>query len=329
MSDKMWSSLSRRNFVALGMAGLAAISITLPQPAFAQSPVIAVSFPNSSLQGAVIATLEAAKKKGGELGYQVVVDDPGTDLKKQINTLNTWIEQKVAVIVCVTLNPAVFESVAKKARSAGIKWITYAEKLQNQDATVGFSQYESAAVLGEYAGKWINSNLDGKANVVILGYEGAFWGRSRADGIAKGLTSVAPGATIVARQDAISATEGLETTRSILQAHPEVNVILGIEDPATEGAYKAWIAAGRDKADPKAFIGGMDGTPGALKLLRSGDTIYRASMALPLIDLGEAIATTADKLARGETVAERIIALELVEAKSPLADKYLKQQGIE
>jgi ribose transport system substrate-binding protein len=319
--------LGRRSLVSL--IGAAALVAALPNGSRAQtkSNVIAISFPNSSLQGAVIASLDAAVAKGEELGYKVVIDDPSTDLEKQMNTLETWIEQRVAVIVCVTLNPPVFESIAAKAREAGIIWITYAEKLENQDATVGFSQYESAEQLGQYAGEWINEKLGGKANVVILGFESAFWGRSRADGIQKGLMDVAPGVTLVARQDAISATEGLEVTRSLLQANPDINVILGIEDPATEGAYKAWLASGRAGDDPNAFIGGMDGTPLALQLLRDGGTVYRASMALPLKAVGEALVTTSDQLLKGEKPGDVIIPLELVTEGSPLAEKYLAEQG--
>ena len=116
-------------------------------------------------------------------------------------------------------------------------------------------------------------------------------------------------------------------TRTILQAHPEANVILGVEDPATEGAYKAWIASGKDKSDPKAFIGGMDGTAPALKLLKDGGTVYRASMAIPLVAVGEAMVTTSDALIKGTNTGDDIVPLELVTEKSPKAEEYLRQQG--
>lgn len=288
---------------------------------------IAISFPNSSTVGAVTTTLNQSKRRGAEMGYKVIVDDPGSDLNKQISTLRTWIQQKVPVIVCVTPNPPVFEGIAKQARAAGIRWITYGEKLKNQDATVGYAQHDDGLKLGKYAGEWITQHLGGKANVAILGYQPATWGRLRGSGIEEGLKSTAPGAAIIAKQDAITPTDGLNVTRSILQAHPEVNVILGVEDPATEGAYKAWTAAGKSKDDPKAFIGGMDGTVPALKLLKTGGSVYRASMAIPLHKVGDAIVETADGLLKGKQSGDDIVPLELVTSGSPKADAYLKEQG--
>jgi ribose transport system substrate-binding protein len=263
------------------------------------------------------------------MGYEVVVDDPGSDLNRQINTLKTWIQAKVPVIVCVVPQPKVFEAIAKQAREAGIKWITYGETLQNQDATVGYAQYDDGKRLGEAAGEWVEKNFTAAApaKVVILGYEKGSWGQLRGKGIEDGLKTKTGKYTVVARQDAINPTEGINATRTILQATPDVNVILGVEDPATEGAYKAWIAAGRDKADPKGFIGGMDGTAPALTLLKEGNNVYRASMAIPLLAVGDAIVTTADALLKGQKTGNVIVPLELVTPSSPKAEQYLAQQS--
>ena len=318
-----------RGVLAVPFVAATFLTATVGSEVAAQDKVIAVSFPNYSIQGSVITTLDQAKARGEELGYKVILNDPGTDLNKQMNTIRTWIEQKVPVIIAVTLNPEVFESVAKKARDAGIVWITYAGKLENQDATVGFTHYDNGFTLGAYAGEWINENLGDEAEVVILGYEKAAWGQRRGSGIREGLLSQVPNANIVAEQDAISPAEGLNVTRSILQAHPTANVILGIEDPATEGAYKAWVASGRDANDPKAFIGGMDGTVPALRLLREGESVYRASMAIPLRGLGNAMVELADDILKGKNDGDRMVPMELVTRKSPLAQKYLDEQGAE
>lgn len=324
------AGVTRRKFnqglAALGMA-LGAAAAGTPQARAAGSKVIAVSFPNSSKVGAVIISLDQAKVKATELGYELVVHDPGSDMNKQINTIKTWIEQKVAAIVCNVPNPAAFETLAKQAREAGIYWITYGDRIQNQDATVGYDQYNDGRKLGEYAGKWINDNLGGKAQVAVLGFDLMIWGQARTKGIVEGLGKVAPDATIVANQNAITPTEGLNVTRTILQAHPDINVIVGVEDPATEGAYKAWVASGRDPKQKGVFIGGMDGTAPALKLLKEGDNVYQASMAIPLRRVGDAIVETAHELVTKGKAADNIVPLELVTPGSPAADKYLQEQG--
>jgi ribose transport system substrate-binding protein len=314
--------------VTLAFVANQAAAQELMRPLEESAKVIAVSFPNSSTIGAVMTTLDQLKKVGAEAGYEVIIHDPGTDMNKQINTLRTWIQQKVAVIVAVVPNPEAFETIAKQAREAGTIWMTYGETLENQDATVGFSQYADGRRLGEYAGQWITENLGGKAKVAILGYDLATWGRLRGSGIKEGLLEFAPNVDIVAEQNAITPSEGLDTTRNILQANPEINVILGVEDPATEGAYKAWVASGRDKNQADAFIGGMDGTVPALRLLRAGDTVYRASMAIPLAGFGDGILEKALELLGGTSSGpEYIVPLELITRGSERAQFYLDEQG--
>lgn len=327
-------SMNRRQVLRILTSAIAAVatgtglSLGDASNAEAAEKMIAISFPNASIIGAVVTELNAAKKKGAEMGYKVVIDDPGEDLNKQINTIKVWIQQKVAAIVVNALEPEAFESVAKQAMAAGVIWITYGEKLKNQDATVGYAQYHDGHALGTYAGSWITKTQGGKAKVILLGYEKGVWGQQRGSGIKDGLLQAAPHAEIVAQQDAISPTEGLNVTRTLLEAHPDANVILGVEDPATEGAYKAWIASGKNPHDPNAFIGGMDGTVPALKLLQKGGTVYRASMAIPLTAVGDAMIITADSYIHGKGTGDDIVPLELVIEKSPKAAEYLAQQGV-
>ena len=322
--------LSRRGVVQiLSVLGLSAVVPEFTSvPSNAQeSKTIAVSFPNSSKIGAVIVTLEQAKQRAKELGYDLIIDDPGSDMNKQINTIKTWIEQKVAVIVAQGANPNALEVLGKQAKDSGIYWITYGDRLKNQDATVGYQQYDDGRKLGEYAGQWITENLGGKAEVAILGFASMVWGQQRGQGIEDGLLAKAPNVMIVAKQNAITPVEGLDVTRALLQAHPDLNVILGVEDPATEGAYKAWVASGRDPKRKDAFIGGMDGTVVALRLLKEGDNVYRASVAIPLKAVGNAIAETAHTLVTKGSSPDNIVPLELITPGSPLAEKYLQEQG--
>jgi len=111
-------------------------------------------------------------------------------------------------------------------------------------------------------------------------------------GIIKGLKMTDPDAVIVARQDALSESEGLAATTPMLQANPDLNAVLAIEETASEGAYQAFINSGHKANDPKVFIGGIDGTLRALQLLKQGNTMYRGSAALSLKQLGEGMAMT-------------------------------------
>jgi ribose transport system substrate-binding protein len=73
---------------------------------------------------------------------------------------------------------------------------------------------------------------------------------------------------------------------TILQAHPDVNVVLG-GDTLTLGALAAMEAAG--KADPdKVYISGIDGDNEALNKISQGNTAYKASFAFAYPMMGYA-----------------------------------------
>jgi ribose transport system substrate-binding protein len=260
---------------------------------------IAVSFPNASKEGAVQFEMNFARAKAKEMGYKFILDDPQGDLNRQVSTIKTWINQRVDSIVTVALDPNVFESVAQQARAKGIKWITYGSALKNQDGQIDLQQQIGGRTIGKLAGEWITKNLNATAKVALLTYEKGDWARQRRQGVEAGLKEAAPNAKIVARQDALSETEGLNVTNTLLQAHPDLNAVLAIEETATEGAYEAFIRKGHAKNDPKVFLAGIDGTIKALKLLEAGDTMYRGSAALSLKSIGEGIVTEADRLIKG------------------------------
>jgi ribose transport system substrate-binding protein len=258
---------------------------------------IAVSFPNYSKSEALQSMMAVAQAEADKQGYKLLLDDPGEDLNRQISTLRTWIGQRVPAIVAVAPNPPAFEAVAKSAMDAGTRWITYAGALQNQDATLGFDHRQGGEELGTAAARWIDDRLDGKGEVAILTFQSGAWARDRAAGMEDKLHELAPNAQVVARTDAFSSTDGVTAARTLLQAHPNLNAILCIEENACVGAYKA-VAAEKGADDPSFFVGGVNGEAAALELLQRGG-IYRASAALDTRKIGQAFVTLPARLIDG------------------------------
>jgi ribose transport system substrate-binding protein len=292
---------------------------------------LAVTWPNLSVTPAVLVLLHQAQKDGKALGWKVLLNDPGTALSKQVSTVKTWIQEKVSAIMAVTLSTQVFEGLAKQATSAGVKWINYGSALKGQSSEITYRQANDGMKLGRYAGQWVNKNLGGQAQVALLTYQAGDWSRARISGVVQGLHQVAPKAEIVAKQDALSLSQGLSKTKTILQGHPGVNVILGVNDAAAEGAYKAWVAAGKGATNPKAFIGGLDGDILALQLVQKGNTVYRASVAIPLLKVGDAIISTTKQLLCGKQVPQWVSPTTLVTSATAAgraqAAQFLKDQG--
>ena len=303
-----------------GSAGTEAASSTL------DTKTIAISFPNGSKQDAVLKEFEVAKETAAAEGYKLIIDDPGNDQQKQVNTIDTWIQQGVGTIIAQPVSPETIESTAEKARAAGIKWITYANEIKNQDATLGFDHIAGGNAIGAAACNWAKTSNSGAAKVAILTFEKGAWAQKRREGIEQGLASCGATMDVVAKQDALSQTEGVTAMSTILQANPDINVVLAVEETATEGAFQAFVNAGKAEDDPTVFLAGIDGTLRALELIQQG-SMYRASAALSLTEVGKGMVLLPKQLQEG-TEGDYLVPLELVTPETPdLLAKYVADLG--
>jgi ribose transport system substrate-binding protein len=310
----------------LAGCGVSDNATTGSAPSGAAAKTIAISFPNGTKQDAVLKEFEVAKATAAAEGYTIIIDDPGQDQQKQVNTIETWIQQGVGAIIAQPVAPETIASVASKARAAGIKWVTYANKVDEQDATLGFDHVAGGNAIGKQACEYAKTKLGGSAKAVLLTYEKGPWAQRRREGIEQGLASCGASIETVAKQDALSQTEGLNAMGSILQANPEVNLVLAVEETATEGAFQALTNAGRAEDDPELFLAGIDGTKRALELIKQG-SMYRASASLSLSEVGRGMVLLPKRLQAG-TTGDYTVPLELVTKDTPaVLDKYLKDLG--
>lgn len=228
-----------------------------------------------------IAVVEFAREHTESRGYEFLTEESNAQLDRQVAAIEAWIQQGVDAMVILPLEPAALEELAMRARDAGIKFLTYAIEMENQDGSVGFNNPQGGRILGEAAGNWINETLGGEAKVGILTFTPLEVANQRTDNYEAAILELAPNAQIVGKQDASTVEEGLAVTETFLQANPDLNVVLGINDDSAVGAYQAFINAGHPPDDPSVFIGGTDGTEDAFRLIQEGG-MYRASAALDL-----------------------------------------------
>jgi len=125
--------------------------------------------------------------------------------------------------------------------------------------------------------EYIRTNLDGRANVVLLTQDSIQFLTPRFTAIRDALAEL-PAVRIVAdiSPNPVGKEGGLATMRTILIAHPDVDVILGA-DGVVLGALQALREAGKDR--PDQFLGGIDGEPEAVAEIRAGGP-YKASISL-------------------------------------------------
>jgi ribose transport system substrate-binding protein len=225
-----------------------------------------------------------AQDKAKELGIELVVLDAQVDPAREINAWENWITEGVDGIMLSCVDEEASKAYAKRAQEKGIYVVAAVHPLEVADASLKNDEYKYGFIAGEEAGRWIQEKLGGEAEFAILANDAVPFVIPRSDGIRDGVLSVAPKAKLVARQDAFQTETGMTITESILQAHPNVKVICGMNDSGALGAYEAVRAAGKDSQD--FFISGTDATTEACKKIKEGG-IFRATVDMAPYESGK------------------------------------------
>ncbi len=259
-------------------------------------------------------------------GLSAVYTSDNGKLDAQIANLETWISQGVKAICCFPMEPASVERLAAKARSKGITWVSYATHLKNQDSSVLFGNTESGKLIATAAADFINKVHGGKAEILRFNNpEGGELSRERDKAVDETLAELVPNSKVVANQKAIDAASGLQIATSVLAAHPNIKVVVGLNDDGALGAYRAFLDRGHDPNDPEIFIGGQDGAQQALALIKKG-SMYRASSALAVRDLAAAVVQHPIDVANGGSKEDAIVPVKLLmHDDTALLDEYLAQ----
>jgi ribose transport system substrate-binding protein len=294
--DGVGGLLDRRRLLvaAAAAAGVAAMSPrafagqALRLAGSANSKSIAFAQPDTSASVYPLL-LKGAKSAADKRGYELLESHANHQLDNQINELNTWIGQQIGGIIVLPLDNNAMLPLIKKAHENNVKFLDYSDKaLPGTDGWVIFNNLQGARIVGTDAGKWVNKTLGGKAEVALLTHEIQKTGRDRIHGGIAALKKEAPGAKVVAQHEGVLAAECLTVTQSLLQAHPNLNVILCIADDGALGAERAFMQTHPSKErQGQMYIAGWDGAIPVMEKILAGSVI-RSTGALDLVGIGQA-----------------------------------------
>ncbi len=154
-------------------------------------------------------------------------------------------------------------------------------------------------MIGEEAAKWINEELGGEAEVVVLDWPQLPILLERGNGIVDAIKEKAPKAKIVAQQPAIDAAGGQSAMETIFQAHPNVKVVACIGGGGAVGANEAAKAAGKLSDDFGIFA--ADATDQELSAIKNNEG-NRVSVMITggPVTMGKEMAGLIQKVYKGE-----------------------------
>jgi len=192
------------------------------------------------------ATAEA-EKQGAKLIARFGKFDG--DNEGQVAAVEDLISAGVKGILITPNNSTGMLGIIKKARDKGVLVIaldTATDPADAVDATLATDNFEAGVLQGEYARKALG---DKQPKLAMLdGTPGGTVDNQRHDGFLKGFGIQEGDPAIVGKQITHGAQdEGQTAMENLLTAHPDINVVYTINEPAAEGAYAAIKARGKTK----------------------------------------------------------------------------------
>lgn len=204
--------------------------------------------------------------------------DGGGDVATQVKAIEDFINMGVDGIMLNALDTSAVEDVVKQAMDAGIVVGVY-PSMEDVTFNFVFDEYDWGYTEGQEAAKWIDEKLGGEATIMSFAQAENAAVMERYQGIVDGVNeNVADPSKVVWLEYAgtDNTSEAMTSMESVLQAHPEVRVVLCAQDSAAVGAYQAVISSGLPQDE--FFVAGCDGISEALGYIQE-DTPYRLSIA--------------------------------------------------
>jgi len=245
------------------------------------------------MQGVGRGLASAAKDRGLQYRVTLAANDPA----KMIEQVQALRAAKVGAVVAAPVDPLSLSPSLQQVIWSG----AYVGTVVPPPATslLNAPQYLTGKVLGDAAAAYIKDRLGGRARVVLLTHDSLQFLAPRFVAMRDSLKDI-PGVTVVAdiSPTTVNKEGGAATMRTILLAHPTIDVVLGA-DTVVLGALAALRTAG--KARPDQFLGGIDGEPEAVAEIKQGGP-YKASVSLASPVFGYAMGQHAADWLEGKSI---------------------------
>jgi inositol transport system substrate-binding protein len=226
--------------------------------------VIGVSLLNLSSEFIVMLN-QAMEKRAGELGVKLIVTDAQRSAERQVRHVESFVAQKVDVII---LNPCEVEAsspAVDRALTAGIPVVNVnSETRSTPTAFVGSRDEESARIAMEY----IAQHLRGQGNIVMMhGFMGQAAQLKRDQG-AREVLAKYPGLRLLADQTAEwDRAKAMTLMENWIQSQGDkINAVFAQNDEMGMGAL---IALEQAKRKDKVIVASVDAIADALQAVKN------------------------------------------------------------
>jgi len=238
---------------------------------------------------------EGIQEEAAARGFKLLLASADFDLGKQISQVENFVIRKVdAIIVCPVDSKGIGNAI-RAANRAGIPVFT-ADIAADEGEVVSHIASDNVAG-GRLAGEYLAKLLNGRGKIALINHPVVTSVLDRVKGFREAIANY-PGIEIVADVDGEAVRDrAMVAASDVLQAHPKLDGIFGINDDSALGALDAAQTFNRKNL----VIVGYDATPPAVKAILD-DTPLKADVIQYPRKIGAATIDAIDRYFHGEKI---------------------------
>ncbi len=267
---------------------------------------------------------QGVRQIADQCGVETVIADPNVDAAQQVSDIENMVSAGVGAVAVYSIDPVTVLTAVDTAHAAGVKVIAAVSAFKDSDVSVGISDYDFGRLSAELAGQALLAQKPGKDKYEVAILNADSLGPNLLDrkkGLTDGLSEYVTNYEVVADVEAWAEDTALSAVETILQAHPDLDLILTVNDPGSLGAANAIQSAGGDLLKGTLVAGvGID------KRVLQGvlDGTFPGSVSPEPIATGRALANVAFALNRGDTV-DATVVVPVVQITKANAQQYIDE----
>ena len=237
-------------------------------------------------------------------GWELVQTDAGGSAAKQVADVDSMIAQGIDVLFLPPREESPLIPAVMRAKAAGIPTFLVDRSVDAAVATAGkdYVTFLGSDFIdqGKRVAEWVIANHQGDGKIIELeGTTGSSPANDRKKGFDDAIAADGRFTILESRSGDFARDEGRKVMETLLQAHPDVNIVYAHNDEMAIGAIQALEAAGR-KPGEDVLVVSIDGTRDALQAIidgKMGVTVESSPFFGPLA------CDTMKKYAAGEVIA--------------------------
>ena len=209
---------------------------------------------------------EGAEDAGKKFGYKVEFVGPENEqaVTEQLNQLQTALDSKPAAIGFAALDSGAAADLLGKIKAANIPVVAFDSGVDS-DIPLSTVQTDNNAAAAE-AAKHMIDLVGGKGKVGLICHDQTSQtGKQRCDGFKEYIKANAPGITLLSEQVAGEVGLAANTSKSMIQANPDIAGIYGSNEAAATGAIQ-----GANESGAKVTVVGFDSGKTQIEAIKAG-----------------------------------------------------------